>query len=142
MLNELLTEKFIVNIIQRHVATRFFIVQNCLAKKKKFYGNTVKSIDIVTPQKPKSNSRNNFVSQSCFSVLNCDEVSNNVLDDEINISNVLKAQHSNTTRLIQNLVQNPRRPLVVVNNSPENQHDFRRLKNSTRRKFVQRSSER
>ena len=57
MLNELLTEKFIVNIIQRHVAaTRFFIVQNCLAKKKKFYGNTVKSIDIVTPQKPKSNS--------------------------------------------------------------------------------------
>ena len=34
----------------------FFIVQNCLAKKKKFYGNTVKSIDIVTPQKPKSNS--------------------------------------------------------------------------------------
>ena len=86
--------------------------------------------------------RNNLLSQNRFSVLNCDEVSNNVLDDEINISNVLKTQDSNTTRLIQNVVQNPRRPLVVVNNSPENQHDFRRLKNSTRRKLVQRSSER
>ena len=95
--------------------------------------NANRSIDVT---------RNNFVSQSCFSVLNCDEVSNNVLDDEINISNVLKTQDSNTTRLIQNVVQNPRRPLVVVNNSPENQHDFRRLKNSTRRKLVQRSSER
>ena len=72
--------------------------------------------------------RNNFVSQSRFNVLNCDQVSNNVLDDETNISNVVKTRHNTTTRPIQNVVQNPRRPPVVVNNSPENEHDFRRLK--------------
>ena len=64
--------------------------------------------------------RNNFVSPSRFSVLNCVQVSNNVLDDEINISNALKTRHSDTTRPIQNVVQNSRRPLVAVNNSPEN----------------------
>ena len=72
--------------------------------------------------------RNNFVSQSPFNVLNCDEVSNNVLDDETNIPNVVKTRQNNTTRPIQDVVQNPRRPPVVVNNSPENEHDFRRLK--------------
>ena len=72
--------------------------------------------------------RNNFLSQSRFSVLNCDEVSNNVLHDETNISNVVITRHNDTTGPIQNVVQNPRQPPVVVNNSPENQHDFRRLK--------------
>ena len=41
---------------------------------------------------------------------------------------MLKTRHNNTTRPIQNVVQIPRRPPVVVNNSPENQHDFWRLK--------------
>ena len=68
------------------------------------------------------------MSQSPFNVLNCDEVSNNVLDDETNIPNVVKTRQNNTTRPIQDVVQNPRRPPVVVNNSPENEHDFRRLK--------------
>ena len=64
--------------------------------------------------------RNNFVSQSRFSVLNChviNNISNNVLDKEINTFNVLKTRSSNTTRPIQNIVQIPRRPPVVVNNS-------------------------
>ena len=68
------------------------------------------------------------MSQSRFNVLKCDEVSNNVLDDETNISSVVKTRHNYTTRPIQNVVQNPRRPPVVVNNSPENEHDFCRLK--------------
>ena len=41
---------------------------------------------------------------------------------------MLKTKHNNTTRLIQNVVRNPYQPPVVVNNSPENQHDLRRLK--------------
>ena len=84
--------------------------------------NTNRSIDVT---------RNNFVSQSRFSVLNCDEGSNNILDDEINIFNVLKKKHNNTTRPIQNTVKNPRRPPVVVNHSQKSQHDFRRLKTVT-----------
>ena len=44
---------------------------------------------------------------------------NNALDDEINIFNVLKTKHNNISRPIQNVVQNPRQPPVVVNNSPE-----------------------
>ena len=81
--------------------------------------NTNRAIDVT---------RNNFVCQSHFSVLNCGEVSNNVLDDETNIFNVLKRRHNDTTRPIQNVVQNPRQPPVVVNNSPQNHHGFRRLK--------------
>ena len=65
---------------------------------------------------------------SRFSDLNCDEVNTNVLDDEINISNVLKTRHNNTTRPRQNAVQNPHQSPVVVHNSPENHHDFRRSK--------------
>ena len=72
--------------------------------------------------------RNNFVSPSRFGVLNFDEVSNNVLDDEINISNVLKTRHNDTTQPIQNVVQNPPQRPVVVHNYPEKQHDFCRLK--------------
>ena len=70
--------------------------------------NTNRAIDVT---------RNNFVSPGRFSVLNCNEVSNNVLDDKINISNVLKTRHNDTTRPIQNAVQNPLRPPVVVNNT-------------------------
>ena len=81
--------------------------------------NTNRAIDVT---------RNNFVCQGHFSVLNCGEVSNNVLDDETNIFNVLKRRHNDTTRPIQNVVQNPRQPPVVVNNPPQNQHGFRRLK--------------
>ena len=80
--------------------------------------NTNCSIDIT---------RNNFLSQNRFSVFNCDEVNNNVLDDEINIFNVLKTKHTNAARLIQNVLQNLHWPPVVVNNCPENQHDFRTL---------------
>ena len=80
--------------------------------------NTNHAIDVT---------RNNFVSQSCFSVLNCDEVSN-VLDDETNIPNVLKTRHNDTTQPIQSIIQIPCQPPVVVNNSAENQHDFPRLK--------------
>ena len=88
-------------------------------KSIKINNNTNRAIDVT---------RNNFVSPSRFSVLNCDEVSSSVLGDEINISNVLKTRHNDTTRPIQNAVQNPRRPPLVINNSPENQHDFRKLK--------------
>ena len=88
-------------------------------KSIKINNNTNRAIDVT---------RNNFVSPSRFSVLNCDEVSSSVLGDEINISNVLKTRHNDTTRPIQDAVQNPRRPPLVINNSPENQHDFRRLK--------------
>ena len=52
---------------------------------------TNRSIDVT---------RNNFVFQSRSSVLNYDEVSSNVLDDEINIFNVLKTKHNNKTRPI------------------------------------------
>ena len=52
---------------------------------------------------------------------------NNVLDDEIHIFSVLKTKYNNTTQPIQNIVQNPHQPPVVVNNSPENHHDFCRL---------------
>ena len=41
---------------------------------------------------------------------------------------MLKTKGTNTARPIQNIVQNQCRPPVVVNNSPENQHDFRSLK--------------
>ena len=88
-------------------------------KSIKINNNTNRAIDVT---------RNNFVSPSRFSVLNCDEVTSSVLGDEINISNVLKTRHNDTTRPIQDAVQNPRRPPLVINNSPENQHDFRRLK--------------
>ena len=60
------------------------------------------------------------MSQSRFSVLYCDEVSNNVLNGEINIFNMLKTTQNNTNRPIQNIVQNPRRPPAVVNKSLEN----------------------
>ena len=53
--------------------------------------NTNRAIDVT---------RNNFVSPSRFSVFNCDEVSNNVLDDEISISSALKTRHRDTTRPI------------------------------------------
>ena len=88
-------------------------------KSIKINNNTNRAIDVT---------RNNFVSPSRFSVLNCDEVSSSVLGDEINISNVLKTRHNDTTRPIQNTIQNPCRPPVVINNSSENQFDFRRLK--------------
>ena len=81
--------------------------------------NTIRSIDVTI---------NNFVSPSRFSVLTCDEASNNVLNDEINISNVLKTRRNDKTRPMHNVVQNPRRPPVVVNNFPEKLHDYRRLK--------------
>ena len=68
------------------------------------------------------------MSPSRFSVLTCNKASNNVLNDEINISNVLKTRHNDKTRPMQNVVQNPRRPSVVVNNFPEKLHDYRRLK--------------
>ena len=85
--------------------------------------NTNRAIDVTG---------NNCASPSRFCDLNCDEGSNNVLDDEINISNVLKTRHNGTTRPIQNAVQNPRRSPVVVHNSPQNQHHFRRLKTAPR----------
>ena len=81
--------------------------------------NTNRSTDVT---------RHSFASQSRFSVLNYDKVSDNVLDHEINIFNVRKTKHNNRTRPIQNMVHNSRRPPVVVNNSPENQHHFCRLK--------------
>ena len=210
MLNELLAKKVMVNN-STSCGDSFFIVENCLVEKEKVLRKeTIKSIDIITPQKPKNNStdehkgnteqkqnehrdrplnsyeavmakitelksfvmeelytvykhftdlssridsgkchkeiatlnnpsytdvnsqndqpfvspkksikinnntkraidvtRNNFVSPRRFSVLNCDEVTNNVLGDGINISNVLKTRHNDATRPIQNAVQNP-----------------------------------
>ena len=67
-------------------------------KSIKINNNTNRAIDVT---------RNNFVSPSRFSVLNCDEVTNNVLGNGINISNVLKTRHNDATRPIQNAVQNP-----------------------------------
>ena len=66
-----------------------------------------------------------FCASKLFQYLNCDEVSNNALDDEINIFN---SKYNNKTWTIENVLQNPHRPPVVVNNSPQNKHDFNRLK--------------
>ena len=115
------TTKTRLSLQLKNVAGEFPLKINFFSPKKsiKINNNTNRAIDVT---------RNNFVSPSRFSVLNCDEVSSSVLGDEINISNVLKTRHNDTTRPIQDAVQNPRRPPLVINNSPENQHDFRRLK--------------
>ena len=56
MLNELLAEKVIVNN-PTSCGDSFFIVENCLAEKEKVLRkHTIKSIDTITPQKPKNNS--------------------------------------------------------------------------------------
>ena len=114
------TTKTRLSLQLKNVAGEFPLKINFFSPKKsiKINNNTNRAIDAT----------NNFVSPIRFSVLNCDGVSNNVLGDEINISNVLKTRHNDTTRPIQDAVQNPRRPPLVINNSPENQHDFRRLK--------------
>ena len=114
------TTKTRLSLQLKNVAGEFPLKINFFSPKKsiKINNNTNRAIDVT----------NNFVSPIRFSVLNCDGVSNNVLGDEINISNVLKTRHNDTTRPIQDAVQNPRRPPLVINNSPENQHDFRRLK--------------
>ena len=56
MLNELLAEKVIVNN-PTSCGDAFFIVENYLAEKEKVLRkHTIKSIDIITPHKPKNNS--------------------------------------------------------------------------------------
>ena len=56
MLNELLAEKVIVNN-PKSCGDAFFIVENYLAEKEKVLRkHTIKSIDIITPHKPKNNS--------------------------------------------------------------------------------------
>ena len=57
MLNELFAEKIIVNS-PKSCGDSFFVVENCLAEKEKDLQKsfTIKSIDIITPQKPKINS--------------------------------------------------------------------------------------
>ena len=56
MLNELLAEKVIINN-PTSCGDAIFIVENCLAEKEKVLRkHTIKSIDIITPQKPKNNS--------------------------------------------------------------------------------------
>ena len=82
--------------------------------------NTNCSVDVT---------RNNFVFQSSSGVFNCNEVSNNVLDDEVDIFNVHKTKHNDAIWPIQNIMQNPcQPPVVVVNNSLENQNKICRLK--------------
>ena len=59
MLNELLVEKVIQVIVNSPTSCggSFFIVENCLAEKEKvLWKHTIKSIDIITPPKPKHNS--------------------------------------------------------------------------------------
>ena len=59
MLNELLAEKVIQVIVNNPTSCggSFFIVENCLAEKDKVLRkHTIKSIDIITPPKPKHNS--------------------------------------------------------------------------------------
>ena len=68
------------------------------------------------------------MSQSLFSVLNYYELNHNILDFEIDAFNKWRIKHKSTTPSIQNMMLNARQPPIVVNNSPENQHDFRGLK--------------
>ena len=94
------TTKTRLSLQLKNVAGEFPLKINFFSPKKsiKINNNTNRAIDVT---------RNNFVSPSRFSVLNCDEVTNNVLGNGINIPNVLKTRHNDATRPIQNAVQNP-----------------------------------